>query len=301
MNDENSINNESDSHKPTAFERWEMPALLEQQEIDQQASLVKQLPTLEEIEKIRADAYEEGFNSGKVKGLKAGEKLTQKKVASLVQSFNQPLQEKDDRLERVLLDMTLQLSKAIIHRELSIDSDAVNEIIREVFELVDMEEGKFRVQLNPQDIKRVAYFLEKEYATDAKYQLITDDKIKQGGCIIRSDAHYVDAQVETRIDKMLEEVYSQQDCAAVEILENQPGPIANSDAKVLDHRTENIPNKDIPSNPTVENSAGLDSPPKSELESDDSQGGVMSPSEADQATKVDLSDMPFFDAGNEEP
>lgn len=290
MNDENGLNKESPIETSTAFERWELPALLEQEEIDEEARLVEQLPTLDEIEKIRADAYEEGFKSGKKqginKGLKEGEKLTQQKITKLVNGFSQPLQEQDDRLEKVLLDMTLQLTRAIIRRELSIDSDAVNKIIVEVFDYVETEEAKFRVQLNPADVKGVAYFLEKEHPGETSYQLIADNKISQGGCIIRSDAHYVDAQIETQIDKMLNEVYSQQNTAPVETLENQPTP--SNEAPAEKNGTDGARKEAVPErlNGGVEN------------ERKNNGGGVLSQAEAENAQKADLSSMPFFDSEN---
>jgi len=293
MNDENGLNKDSQIETSTAFERWELPALLEQEEIDEEARLVEQLPSLDEIEKIRADAYEEGLKAGKKQGinngLKEGEKLTQQKITALVNGFSQPLQEQDDRLEKVLLDMTLQLSKAIIRRELCIDSGAVNKIILEVFDYVEAEEGKFRVQLNPADVKGVAYFLEKEYPGETSYQLIADNQISQGGCIIRSDAHYVDAQIETQIDKMLDEVYSQKNTPPVETLENQPTPLNEEQAEKND--TEG---------------AGKEASPQHvkggvEDEKKNHNGGVLSQAEAENAQKVDLSSMPFFDSENSDP
>jgi flagellar assembly protein FliH len=288
MNDESGINKDSIIETSTAFERWELPALLEQEEIDKEARLVEQLPTLEEIEKIRADAYEEGFKVGKKQGvkdgLKDGEKLTQQKITTLVSGFSQPLQQQDDRLEKVLLDMTLQLTKAIIRRELCIDSGAVTQVILEVFDYVETEEGKFRVQLNPADVKGVAYFLEKEYPGEANYQLISDNQISQGGCIIRSDAHYVDAQIETQIDKLLDEVYSQKNTAPVETLEDQP-----------------VPPNEVPAEKN-----GTDGPLSRDNESAEdvarnNRSGVLSASEAENAQKVDLSSMPFFDSENNDP
>lgn len=350
MTEEGSTKKDPD-YKSTAFERWEMPALLEQDEIDRQARLVEQLPTLEEIEKIRADAYEEGFAAGRkegaVTGLKEGRKLSQKKLSELVSAFNAPLKQQDDRLENVLLDMTLHLSKAIIQRELSVDSDAVNHIIREVFELIELEEGKFRVQLNPEDIKRVAYFLEKEYAAEVKYQLIEDDQVKQGGCIIRSDAHYVDAQVETRITAMLDDIYKQQNEPPVEILEDQfvsaqvlmpdsaPEPLLEQKPLETNHSEsgakaghtaneargaattqntemdaqpvsppiapEQAPHSEVATGASTQNTSeeGPKTPDKPQQKGAAS-AGIMSATDAEKATKVDLSDMPFFDEGSHE-
>lgn len=293
MNDKNSLNKDSSLETSTAFERWELPALLEQAEIDEDARLVEQLPTLDEIEKIRADAHEEGFKAGKKQGiengLKEGEKLTQQKITALLNGFSQPLQEQDDRLEQVLLDMTLQLTKAIIRRELCIDSDTVNKIILEVFDHVEAEEGKFRVQLNPTDVKGVAYFLEKEYSGETSYQLIADRQISQGGCIIRSEAHYVDAQIETQINKMLDEVYSQKNTAPVDTLENQPVP---PNEKWSEKNGVKRDSKEALPQQVKENAAE---------EPNISSSGVLSEAEANTAQKVDLSSMPFFDSENSDP
>ncbi|MBL4606458.1 MAG: hypothetical protein JKY01_01335 [Pseudomonadales bacterium] len=295
MNDKSGVNKDSMIEAPTAFERWELPALLEQEEIDKQASLVEHLPTLEEIEAIRADAYEEGFNSGKKQGisdgLKEGEKLTQKRITAMVNSFSKPLQQQDNRLERVLLDMTLRLSKAIIRREMSVDASAVNKIILEIFNRIEEEEGKFRIQINPNDMKGVAYFLEKEYLGEASYQLMPDKQISPGGCIIRSDAHFVDAQIETQLEKMVEEIYSQHDSMPVEILENNLAPVDETLAR-NSGAAMNVEVAEAPSQSVLA--------PKPVTEQNNNENAVLSGEEAKNASKVDLSSMPFFDEGDDE-
>lgn len=196
--------------KPTAYERWELPALLEQEK----TSRLK-LPTLAEIEALRQDAYDEGFKSGEkegfaeglAKGLKNGEARIQQQLKTLIEEFSKPLKAQETRIEQVLLELTLSLTRSLIKRELSIDSSGIVVLLEHILAEIDDQEQKIKISLNPVDINTVAQYLSSQFGQDARYQLLEDKKINQGGCIVRSEASYVDAQIETRLNRLIDQVY----------------------------------------------------------------------------------------------
>jgi flagellar assembly protein FliH len=258
----------------TAYERWELPALLESERNPAHATI--KLPTLAEIESLRQDAYDEGFKLGQAEGfkqgltngLKNGEQRIQQQLKTLIEEFATPMKAQEDRIEKVLLELTLEISKGIIKRELSIDSTCVLTILEHIFTEIDDQEQKFRIQLNPMDLNTVSQYLLSQHGDQARYQLIEDKKITQGGCIVRSDAHYIDVRIETRLKKALDQVY-----------ERSNGLLA-PDSNEARLEPENV----------------LDLNDRAETKNTESVTPVVAASDATrQLKKADLSAMPFFD------
>lgn len=258
----------------TAYERWELPALLENERNPAHATI--KLPTLAEIETLRQDAYDEGFKLGQAEGfkqgltngLKNGEVRIQQQLKTLIEEFAAPMKAQEDRIEKALLELTLEISKGIIKRELSIDSTCVLTILEHIFTEIDDQEQKFRIQLNPMDLNTVSQNLLTQHGDQTRYQLIEDKKITQGGCIVRSDAHYIDARIETRLNKTLDQVYERSNGLLVP---------ASNEASL---EPENV----------------LDLNERAETKNTEAVTPVVAASDATrQLKKVDLSSMPFFD------
>lgn len=258
----------------TAYERWELPALLES-ELNAVHATIK-LPTLAEIESLRQDAYDEGFKLGQAEGfkqgltngLKNGEQRIQQQLKTLIDEFSAPMRAQEDRIEKALLELTLEISKGIIKRELSIDSRCILTILEHVFAEINDQEQKFRIQLNPVDLNTVSQYLLTQYGDQARYQLIEDKKITQGGCIVRSDAHYVDARIETRLNKALDQVYECSNgllVATSHEADLRPVNVSDLNESTGTKNTESVPSVVVASDATR------------------------------QLKKADLSDMPFFD------
>ncbi len=258
----------------TAYERWELPALLENERNPAHATI--KLPTLAEIETLRQDAYDEGFKLGQAEGfkqgltngLKNGELRIQQQLKTLIEEFSAPMKAQEDRIEKALLELTLEISKGIIKRELSIDSNCVLTILEHIFTEIDDQEQKFRIQLNPMDLNTVSQYLLTQHGEQTRYQLIEDKKITQGGCIVRSDAHYIDARIETRLNKTLDQVYERSNGLLVP---------ASNEASL---RPVNV----------------LDLNERAETKNTEAVTPVVAASDATrQLKKADLSSMPFFD------
>lgn len=252
--------------KTSAYERWELPALLEQEKI---ARL--KLPTLAEIEALRQDAYDEGFKNGEkdgfaeglAKGLKNGETRIQQQLKTLIDEFSKPIKAQEERIEKILLYLTLTLTRTLIKRELSIDSSGVAVLVEQILAEIDTQEQKIKISLNPVDINTVSHYLAEQHGQETRYQLIEDKKINQGGCIVRSEASYVDAQIETRLKRLIDQVYERCDMTPVE----HSATLMNSSNASVVATTDKIS-------------------PASQAGSD----------QAAHIKKLDLNAMPFFDA-----
>ncbi len=184
---------------------------------DVELEAVKPL-TLDELEAIRQDAYNEGFSTGEKDGFHAGQlKAKQEadvvlsgKVAVLEQLMTQlfaPIAEQDQQLERALVQLVSQMSREVIRRELLADSSQLTQVLREALKLLPMGAGNVRIHINPQDFELVKALRERH---EENWRILEDEQLQPCGCRVESEHSLIDASIETRLDLALKQLFEQQ-------------------------------------------------------------------------------------------
>lgn len=184
---------------------------------DVELEAVKPL-TLDELEAIRQDAYNEGFSTGEKDGFHAGQLkakqeadvVLQGKVAVLEQLMTQlfaPIAEQDQQLERALVQLVSQMSREVIRRELLADSSQLTQVLREALKLLPMGAGNVRIHINPQDFELVKALRERH---EENWRILEDEQLQPGGCRVESEHSLIDASIETRLDLALKQLFEQQ-------------------------------------------------------------------------------------------
>lgn len=184
---------------------------------DVELEAVKPL-TLDELEAIRQDAYNEGFSAGEKDGFHAGqlkakqeaEVVLQGKVALLEQLMTQlfePIAEQDQQVERALVQLVSQMTREVIRRELVSDSSQLSQVLREALKLLPMGAGNVRIHINPQDFELVKALRERHEET---WRILEDEQLQPGGCRVESEHSLIDASIETRLDLALKQLFDQQ-------------------------------------------------------------------------------------------
>ncbi len=190
-------------------------ALVQSEEII--AEDVKPL-TLEEVEAVRQDAWNEGFSTGEKDGFHAGQlKATQEahevlaaKVAALdgiMQQLFEPIAQQDQQIEEALLDLVMRISRQVIQRELSFDSSQIKQVVRESLKLLPTSSDLVRVYVNPQDFEQIKTLRERH---EEHWKIIEDDDLLAGGCRFESVNTRIDASIETRIELIAQQILEQQ-------------------------------------------------------------------------------------------
>ena len=202
--------------------------------------------TLDELEAIRQDAYNEGFSTGEKDGFHAGQLkakqeadvVLQGKVAVLEQLMTQlfaPIAEQDQQLERALVQLVSQMSREVIRRELLADSSQLTQVLREALKLLPMGAGNVRIHINPQDFELVKALRERH---EENWRILEDEQLQPGGCRVESEHSLIDASIETRLDLALKQLFEQQreqlsnPPAADQILDLSGEPVASAEAAV---------------------------------------------------------------------
>ncbi len=219
------------------FDRWALPSFdplgsepaepetLEESGADQDLSRSEDVPveevkplTLDELEAIRQEAYNEGFSTGEKDGFHAGQlKARQEadaalapKLASLEQLMTQllePIADQDRNLEHAMATLVCQLSREVIQRDLLIDSSQIRQVLRDALKLLPMGASNVRIHINPQDFELVKALRERHEET---WRIVEDSDLLPGGCRIETEQSRIDASVETRLSQAIKQLFEQQ-------------------------------------------------------------------------------------------
>ena len=197
------------------------PAESEQQDAAQVEEValedVKPL-TLDELEAIRQDAYNEGFATGEKDGFHAGQiKAKQEadaalalKVGSLEKLMTQllePIAEQDQQMEVAMVRLVSYMVREVIQRELNTDSSQIRQVLREALKLLPMGAENIRIHVHPQDFELVKALRERHEET---WRILEDDALQPGGCRVETEQSRIDASVETRMALALKQLFEQQ-------------------------------------------------------------------------------------------
>ena len=221
---------------------------------DVELETVKPL-TLDELEAIRQDAYNEGFSTGEKDGFHAGQlKAKQEadvvlsgKVAVLEQLMTQlfePIAEQDQALERALVQLVSQMSREVIRRELLADSSQLTQVLREALKLLPMGAGNVRIHINPQDFELVKALRERH---EESWRILEDEQLQPGGCRVESEHSLIDASIETRLDLALKQLFEQQreqisnPPAADQVLDLSGEPADSAEVVTVDDESADAP------------------------------------------------------------
>ncbi|PKH26118.1 flagellar assembly protein FliH [Pseudomonas fluorescens] len=194
----------------------EPPAQMEEVPLEEVQPL-----TLEELETIRQEAYNEGFAAGEKDGFRSttlkvrqeAEEALSVKLGSLERlmgSLFDPIAEQDSQLEKSMVGLVQHITRQVIQRELALDSSQIESVMREALKLLPLGVGNVRLYINPQDFEQVKALRERHEET---WRIVEDAALQPGGCRVETEHSRIDATVETRISqimaKLLDQVHEQ--------------------------------------------------------------------------------------------
>ncbi|QHF46126.1 flagellar assembly protein FliH [Pseudomonas sp. S35] len=194
----------------------ELPVEMEEVPLDEVQPL-----TLEELESIRQEAYNEGFAAGEKDGFRSttlkvrqeAEAALSVKLASLERLMGvlfDPIAEQDSQIEKAMVGLVEHIARQVIQRELVLDSSHIESVMREALKLLPLGVGNVRLYINPQDFEQVKALRERHEET---WRIVEDAALQPGGCRVETEHSRIDATVETRISqimaKLLDQVHEQ--------------------------------------------------------------------------------------------
>jgi len=170
-------------------------------------------PTAEALEQLQKAAYEEGYEEGRRKGFEFGHKegLEQARTSverytgqldKLLKTFEQPLRELDNRLERELLSLVIAIVRQLVRREVKSDPNLIIGVVREALSILPVNSRNVRLLVHPED----ADLIREIYAlsdSELGWQLVEDPVINRGGCKVVSETSQIDATLDSRLASLI--------------------------------------------------------------------------------------------------
>ncbi len=195
-------------------------------------------PTAEDIEAIRAAAYEEGFNQGKEKGVAEGNKegfesghtegvskgteegrtagLEEGKkdaqeiadtFEALVQQLHNPLEQVNDAVKKQVTQLAVTLARAVIQVEVQTNENVLAMALEKGLEALPLNEMGIQIHIHPDDIANLDTLVPKEKQNEKGWNIIEKQSLERGGVEVVSNNNAVDVSIERRtrdvIDKFL--------------------------------------------------------------------------------------------------
>jgi flagellar assembly protein FliH len=173
--------------------------------------------TLEELESIRQEAYNEGFATGERDGFRSTQlKVRQEaevalagrlqQLEALMSHLLEPIREQDSQIERGLVTLVGHITRQVIQREMAVDSTQIERVLREALKLLPMGAVNIRIFVNPQDFEQIKQLREKH---EENWKILEDDILMPGGCRVETEHSRIDASMETRISLAVAQLFDQ--------------------------------------------------------------------------------------------
>ena len=190
---------------------WALPEISDATKpVDSDAPLTaREIKAVEdELQRVREQAYQEGFTKGQQDGLASGQQQIEQIVQTLTTTLNAlstPLQHVDEKLEDELVNLSVSIAKQIVRRELKSDPGQIVAVVKESLSIIPSSAQNVRVYLNPEDAELVRKIIPVN-GSDSNWNIIDDPVLSRGSCKVETDATIVDATFESRIATIAAEI-----------------------------------------------------------------------------------------------
>lgn len=138
-------------------------------------------------------------------GYKEGIAQAQKDIEDLKSKFAEFYNYKDEVFEKVsecIMDISVEIAKKIINKEIESDKTALLSMIKGVVEEINKTENKITLKVMPKDVELVRDKVPELFSGnyfEAKISVVPDNNIKEGGVIVETSNGIIDATIETQL------------------------------------------------------------------------------------------------------
>jgi len=156
----------------------------------------------EEAQSIKEAATKEGYEDG----LKQA-KSDVDEVRNAITGFMNAKQEVFDIVTPYILEMSVDIAKKIIKRELEQDPSIILENIQKLLKSLSKEETKITLKVNPVQVSLIKTEIPEmlnNAGLDAKVMVVPDESIMEGGCMVTTSNGVIDATIETQLSVISE-------------------------------------------------------------------------------------------------
>ena len=166
------------------------------------------LPTIEQISGIQDQARQEGYNAGHAEGLAKGYAEGQQQAAleatrlsKLANTFTTEIGKADETISQHVLDLSIDLARALLKSALEIRPELVIPIVKEAVRYLPALHQPALLFLNPDDAVLVRARIGDELEKTG-WQLTDDIQLGRGSCRVETASNQIDATLPTRWQRL---------------------------------------------------------------------------------------------------
>lgn len=149
-------------------------------------------------ESAQKEGYEDGLNQAKA---------DIDEVRNSIGAFLNAKQEVFDYVAPNIMEISLDIAKKIIKKEIQQDSNLIMENISELLRGLSKEETKITLRVNPMQVSIVKANVPEmltNIGLEAKILVVPDETIMEGGCMVTTTNGVIDATIETQLSVISE-------------------------------------------------------------------------------------------------
>ena len=151
----------------------------------------------EEAQSIKESAAKEGYQEGFRQA-----KTDIDEFRNTIQAFMNAKQEVFDAVTPYILEISVDIAKKIIKRELEQDPSIILDNIQQLLKTLSKEETKISLRVNPIQVSLIKTEIPEmmnNAGLDARIMVIPDENIMEGGCLVTTSNGVIDATIETQL------------------------------------------------------------------------------------------------------
>ncbi len=209
-----SLNQPAPSKPPTPADN----AQVKTAEFAQQSELKKlqEQARTEAAEQGHAEGHKAGYDAGYAEGLAAGKAAAEESakaelaqalapLADLLKSADSAINSMSEQLADSLLQLAMTVGKQLAGEALAANPEQIIALIRDIIHEDPLLGERPTLVLHPQDLALVEQHMQDELAS-LRWKLKTDERLERGGCKLLTSQGELDATIETRWQRMLQQV-----------------------------------------------------------------------------------------------
>ncbi len=160
------------------------------------------------VEKGREEGYETGYRRGYDEGFEKGKAEFREAIQELKAIARSVIDQRQKILQEAepeLVDLSLSIARKVIQDE--IDSGRVIKNLVKAVIKYSLENDRLVIKVNPKDMKHLDKFKDDLFAEVAESRIIDivqDESVEPGGCVVITSTGQIDAQIGGQLKKIVE-------------------------------------------------------------------------------------------------
>lgn len=152
----------------------------------------------EEAIQIKNAAYQEGYNEGLEKA-----KTDLVALKSNIGAFMSAEKKVFDAIAPDIIEISLDIARKIIKHEVQIDPQIVIDTVMDILKNIPKNEPQITIKVNTTQAQYVKDTLPEQLTllgVESKLNIVADDNITEGSCVVQTNNGVVDASIDAQID-----------------------------------------------------------------------------------------------------